>query len=410
MTDRIVIAGAGAAGATAARTLRAEGYTGRIVLVGAEHHGPYRRPMVSKDLLAGTRALDRCLLEPEKYWAEADIELRVATTVADLDIDRRRVWLSTGEALDYDALLLATGARARRLEQHPPVRVRALRGVADIAPLRAAIEDGPLLIVGAGLVGLEVAATARGLGAQVQILHAGATPLDRTVPPEVSALVADLHAEHGVRMENDVHLAGVEQIDGRGVVATATDGRTWSASSALVAIGAVPDTALARTSGIAVDNGILVDERYRTSAPGVYAAGDVANRFTPLRGRHERAEHWNSALADGRAVAKSILGQQLADIDIPWGWSAQYGVNLQFAGWTSDYDELIVRGSIEARDFTALAVTGGSVVGAISVGRPKDVRAARELIASGVTRSDADWADESADLAHAAGIPVPAVP
>ncbi len=407
MTGRIVIAGAGPAGATAARTLRAEGYTGRIVLVGAEHHGPYRRPMVSKDLLAGTRKFDRCLLEPENYWAEGDIDLRTATMVADIDTDRRRLWLSTGEALDYDALLLATGARARRLEQHPPVRVRSLRGVADTAALRAAIENGPLLIIGAGLVGLEVAATARSLGAEALVLHAGATPLNRTVPPEVSATIADLHAEHGVRIEKDVRLAELEQIDRRGVVATAADGRTWTACSALVAIGAFPDTALARTAGIAVGDGILVDERYRTSAPGVYAAGDVANRFNPALGRHERCEHWNSALADGKAAAKSILGQEHTDIDTPWGWTTQYGVSIQFAGRPASYDELVVRGSIDSRDFTALALEQGALVGAVSIGRPRDIRAARDLIATGVVRTTTAWADESTELAVTAPTPVP---
>ncbi len=152
MSGRIVIAGAGVAGATAARTLRSGGYTGRIVLVGAEHHAPYRRPMVSKDLLAGARGIDRCLLEPESYWAQDDIDLRMATTVADIDTGRGRVRLSDGESLGYDSLLLATGARARRIGQHQPVRVRTLRGVADIGPLREAIETGPLLIIGAGLV------------------------------------------------------------------------------------------------------------------------------------------------------------------------------------------------------------------------------------------------------------------
>ncbi|MQY19661.1 NAD(P)/FAD-dependent oxidoreductase [Nocardia macrotermitis] len=406
MTDRIVIAGAGPTGATAARTLRAEGYTGRIVLVGAERHGPYRRPMVSKDLLAGTREIERCLLEPEKYWYDSDIELRLATRVVDIDTDRRRLWLSSGESLDYDALLLATGARARRLEQHPPVRVRTLRGVADIAPLRAAIENGPLLIIGAGLVGLEVAATARGLGAEARILHAGAAPLDRIVPPEISDLMVDLHAEHGVRIENDIRLAELCQIDGRGVVATATDGRTWTASSALVAIGAVPDTALARTVGIVVDDGILVDEQYRTSAAGVYAAGDVASRFDPRRGRHERCEHWNSALSDGKAAAKSLLGQQLPDSETPWGWSTQYGLNLQFAGWPATYDDLIIRGSIATRNFTALALTAGALTGAVSLGRPRDIGTARDLIASGATRTPEAWADESIDLADPAPVPV----
>ncbi len=408
MSGRIVIAGAGVAGATAARTLRSGGYTGRIVLVGAEHHAPYRRPMVSKDLLAGARGIDRCLLEPESYWAQDDIDLRMATTVADIDTGRGRVRLSDGESLGYDSLLLATGARARRIGQHQPVRVRTLRGVADIGPLREAIETGPLLIIGAGLVGLEVAATARGLGGQVHILHAGVAPLDRIVPQEVSTLVRGLHAEHEVRIDDQVSLVGMEQIDRKGVVATAADGRLWTASSALVAIGAAPDTALARTAGIAVDNGILVDERYRTSAAGVFAAGDVASRFLPHRGRRERSEHWNSALAQGAAAAKSILGQPVTEPDIPWGWSSQYGVNLQFAGWMQPHDELVVRGSIESRNFTALALSGGALVGAVAIGRPGDIRAARELIATGAVRTNSDWADESLDLAQPVDMPLPA--
>lgn len=407
MSGRIVIAGAGVAGATAARTLRGAGYAGRIVLVGSEHHGPYRRPMVSKDLLADPGAAARGLLESEGYWAAHDIELRLATTVCDIDVDRARVWLSDGDALDYDRLLLATGARARRLDRHQPVRVRTLRGVGDVEPLRAAIATGPLLIVGAGLVGLEVAATARGLGASVRILHAGSAPLDHTVPPQVSELVRDLHAEHGVVIDNAVRLMGIEQIDGEGIVATAADGRSWNASSALVAIGASPDTALARTAGIAVDNGILVDEQYRTSAPGVFAAGDCASVFTPLRGRHERSEHWNSALVQGVAAAKAMLGQPITDIDVPWGWSSQFGISLQFAGWLSPRDELVIRGSIESRNFTALALTDGALVGAVAVGRPRDIRAARSLIAAGTVRAGSAWADESVDLVPPDLVPLP---
>ncbi|MEV0248608.1 FAD-dependent oxidoreductase [Nocardia sp. NPDC050712] len=402
MTERIVIVGAGVTGATAARTLRASGYHGEIVLVGAEEHAPYRRPMVSKDLLAGTRALERCLLESESYWAEHQIELRVGTTATDIDTGRARIWLSDGASLDYDRLLLATGARARRLEQHQPVRVRTLRGVADIAELRAAIADGPLLIIGAGLVGLEVAATARALGGEVHLVHAGTTPLDRVLPRELSTLVQDLHAEHGVRIDNEVLLAGVEQIDTQGVLATATDGRTWAASSALVAIGAEPDTALARTAGLDLGDGILVDEQYRTSAPRVFAAGDAAGRYTPRLGRHTRSEHWNSALAQGAAAAKSMLGLPVAETEVPWGWSTQYGVNLQFAGWTHDYDELVIRGSIESRDCTALALSGGALVGAITVGRPKDLRAARELIANRPLPASTAWADESVELGELA--------
>ncbi|MEU8896099.1 FAD-dependent oxidoreductase [Nocardia sp. NPDC048505] len=394
----IVIVGAGAAGATAARTLRESGYRGRVVLVGAETHPPYRRPMVSKDLLAGTRAPERCLLESAGYWAEHDIELRLGATVTDLDTERARVWLGTGEALDYDRLLLATGARARRLEQHQPVRVRCLRGAGDVAELRAAIDAGPLLVIGAGLVGLEVAATARGLGGQVHVLNASAAPLERVVPARVSAMIAALHAEHGVRIDNDVRLAGVEQIDTRGVVATDVRGRTWTGASALVAIGAEPDTALARTAGLAVGDGILVDHEFRTSAPGVFAAGDVAARFTVRRGRHERAEHWNSAVAQGAAAAKAMLGQPVTELETPWGWSTQYGLNLQFAGAPREHEDLVVHGSIESREFIALAVAGGALVGAVGVGRPRDIRAARTLIASGRVDTTAGWAEHARDL------------
>ncbi|WP_431966722.1 NAD(P)/FAD-dependent oxidoreductase [Nocardia sp. bgisy134] len=399
MTERIVIVGAGVAGATAAKTLRAEGYSGRIVLVGAEDGLPYRRPMVSKEMLAGAAVERRTLLDTAESWRDKDIELRTGVTVEDIDTERRQVRLAGGEKLGYDRLLLATGARARSLPA-PQRHVHTLRGAADIGPLRAAIDAGKsLLIVGGGLVGCEVAATARSLGAEVTVVHAGSAPLDRVAPPSVGSFYRKLHADNGVEILDEVTLTRLEGHED-GVTATARDGRIWGAGVALIAIGSVPDTELAETAGLAVDNGVLVDEHYRTSAPGVYAAGDAANRFDPDLGAHERTEHWNSALAQGVAAAKSMLGKPVARQDVSWGWSTQYGINLQFAGRMRHDDDFVLRGTLAEPNFTVLALRRRRLVGAVAIARPSDIRAARELIGHGAVLDLVAWSDESLDLAE----------
>ncbi|MBL1078177.1 FAD-dependent oxidoreductase [Nocardia sp. 2] len=381
MTERIVIVGAGVTGATAAQTLRKEGFEGSITLIGSEPIAPYRRPVVSKDLLAGTIALEKCLIDTESSWAAQDIALLTGTTV--VAVEDGRVRLRTGEALAYDSLLLATGARANTLHPTPEARTHTLRGIEDIAALRDSIlSTGSLLVIGAGLIGCEVAATARALGADVRILHAGTAPLERILPEAVSEVVRDLHAAHDVPIENDVLLSEIADDPGGTITATAIDGRTWTAGTVLVAIGSSPSDELARSAGLDVDNGILVDERYRTSRPGVFAAGDVANRFLPQLGQHERSEHWNSARYDGAAAAKSMLGQPAPDFETPWGWSSQYGVNIQFAGWMHPHDELVVQGSLPDRDFAALALRHGELVGAAAIGRPKELRTVRQTMES----------------------------
>lgn len=384
MSARIVIAGTGVAGATAAQTLRREGYDGEIVLVGAEPDLPYRRPAVSKELLSGAGSFDRALLKPVKFWTDNRIDLRPAFGVAAVDTDRATVRLGTGEVLGYDSLLLATGARARSIGT-ASARVHTLRTRADISALRAAVVDGgSLLIVGGGLIGCEVAATARGLGAQVTVLNAGPALLDRVVPAAVSELVHRIHVEHGVVVENNV--ATTQLVDtSDGVTATTADGRTWSAAAALVAIGSVPETTLAEAAGIAVNDGIIVDQHYRTSAPGVFAAGDATTGFHPLRGEFERGQHWNSAMTAGAAASMSILGHPAAVAEVPWGWTDQHGVSLQFAGWVHPHDDLVVDGDLDAKDFLAVALRDGRPVGAVAMGRPRELRATRPLIAAGET-------------------------
>ncbi|MDO3650864.1 NAD(P)/FAD-dependent oxidoreductase [Nocardia mangyaensis] len=382
MSGRVVIVGTGVAGATAAQTLRREGYVGEIVLLGAEPDLPYRRPAVSKELLAGTASFDRTVLKPVKFWADNRIDLRPAMRVEAIDTDRATVRLGTGEVLGYDSLLLATGARARSLET-AATRVHTLRTRSDVTALQQAIDvGGSLLIVGGGLIGCEVAATARGLGAEVTLLNAGPALLDRVVPDSVSELVRGIHVEHGVEVENGV--VTTQLVDTReGVTATGADGRTWTTAVALVAIGSEPDTTLAEAAGLAVNDGIVIDQHYRTSAPGVFAAGDVTTGFHPLREGLDRGQHWNTAMTSGAAAAKAILGQPAGPVEVPWGWTDQHGLSLQFAGWIHPHDDLAVDGTLESRDFLAVALRGGRPVGAVAMARPRELRAIRALIAAG---------------------------
>ncbi|MFF0611384.1 NAD(P)/FAD-dependent oxidoreductase [Nocardia tengchongensis] len=409
MSGRIVIVGAGVAGATAARTLRNEGYTGEIVLLGAESALPYRRPMVSKELLAGAVEDRRSLLHPADFWAGNDIDLRVGVPVESIDPGPGLVWLTDGTAIGYDSLLLATGARSRQLAvtadrsvaPDAALPVHTLRGRAEAEALRATLARDPsLLIIGAGLIGCEVAATARGLGAEVTVLDAGTAPLERVAPAVVGDYIRKLHADNGVAISTEVRLSHLAYT-GAEVVAVAEDNRTWTAAAVLVAIGSVPDTGLAFSGGLAVDDGIRVDERYRTSAPGVFAAGDAVTRLDPKSGRYRREEHWNSAQAQGAAAARSMLGLPALTAEVPWGWSMQYGRNVQFAGIIRAEDELIVRGSAESGDATVLALRDGRPVGVVAIARPAEFRVARDLIGRGAVLDAGACADESLPLAEA---------
>ncbi|MEV6099006.1 FAD-dependent oxidoreductase [Nocardia sp. NPDC051981] len=425
MSGRIVIVGAGVAGATAARTLRTEGYTGEIVLLGAEPGHPYRRPMVSKELLAGTVEDRRTLLQPTDFWHTHRIDLRPGTTVESIDPGPALVWLADGTAIGYDTLLLATGARPRALSMAAtPIRpdldrggveiggrrpdtgerIHTLRGRADAEVLREAIaQGGSLLIVGAGLIGCEVAATARGLGAEVTVLDAAAVPLERVAPRAIGDYLRKLHADNGVAIHTDVRLTHLAQ-DGAEVVAVAADDSTWTAAAMLVAIGSVPDTRLAAAAGLAVGDGIRVDEHYRTSVPGVYAAGDAVARFDPVSGGYRREEHWNSAQSQGAAAARSMLGLPAAAAEVPWGWSVQYGRNVQFAGVIHAGGELVVRGRVEAGDATVLALREGRAIGAVAIARPAEFRAAKDLIGRGAVLDPGACVDESRPLAEAVAL------
>ncbi|GAA4821888.1 NAD(P)/FAD-dependent oxidoreductase [Tomitella cavernea] len=425
MPGRVVIVGTGIAGAAAAQTLRKDGFDGEVVMIGADRRPPYRRTMLTKDLLSGRVDADRIPLRSADAWQTMPVEIRTGTWAADLDpvgrsITTEDVSISTEDGsittedvgtgaratLDYDALLLATGGRARRLD--PPggpawPGVLHVRDAEDALALRSRIGEavgapgprGRLVIVGAGLIGCEVAAVAAAAGVAVTLLEAGPRPLAGTVPEAVSEMLADLHAGHGVTIETGVQVTGVvgetdSDTSGKGVsVVQAADGRKWTAGVVVGAVGMIPATELAQSAGLDVADGILVDEYCATSAPGVYAAGDAARFPDPFTGGTCRIEHWNHGQAHGAAAARAILGNGRPYREVPWCWTHQYGVNLQIAGTPQAADEWRTDGDLGAREFLSVGFAAGQEVAAVAAGRPKELRAARARIGEHLTWSGA---------------------
>lgn len=383
MTEPVVIVGAGIAGATTALALRTGGFVGPVTVVGAEPRLPYRRPVVSKDVLLGTIEFEKALVKPESRWREADIDIRTGVTVTGGDIDERTVVLSDGTRLDYGSLVLATGARARTL---PGValgpRIVALRDYADAEGLRAALGGaGSLIVVGAGLIGAEVASAARTLGKDVTVLEAQSGPLSRVVPADVSDHLARVQRDAGIDLRVNVRPVAIRAA-AEEVSVDLDDGARLHADLIVIAVGSIPDTALAQALALRVDDGILVDERYRTSAPDVYAVGDCARLPQPLDGGAYRAENWSAAQDQGTALAQVLLGGSPMPT-VPWGWSNQFGAVVQFAGWPMAGDDLEVDGSMRSAQsaFLARCTRSGALSAAVGVGRPREIRAVRTELA-----------------------------
>jgi 3-phenylpropionate/trans-cinnamate dioxygenase ferredoxin reductase subunit len=363
------IVGASLAGAKAAETLRTEGFEERIVLLGAERERPYERPPLSKDYLRGESPREKAYVHPEAFYAESDIELRTATPVKELDAPASELVLEGGERLRYDRLLLATGAEPRRL----PVPGAELEGVLYLRELddSDAIAErlrggGKVVVIGAGWIGAEVGASAREKGLDVTIVERGSVPLERVLGPEIGAIYADVHRDHGVQL---VTGSGLEAFEGDRAVERVrlSDGRTIDCDFVVVGVGVAPRTGLAEAAGIDIDNGILVSERLETSAPGVFAAGDVANAAHPFYGRRIRVEHWANALNQGPAAAKNMLGKQEPYERLPYFFSDQYDVGMEYSGYATSWDEVVFRGDPGAREFIAFWLDGGSVVAGMNV-------------------------------------------
>ncbi|HYT30858.1 MAG TPA: FAD-dependent oxidoreductase [Actinomycetota bacterium] len=398
-----VVVGANLAGGAAATTLRGAGFDGRLVLIGAEPHPPYERPPLSKDYLRGETKLDDAYLRPPEWYGENDVELVLGETAERVDPADRVVELSGGQRVPFDRLLLATGGRNRRLDV--PGRdldgVLGLRTVEDADRIRGAAAAGSkAVVVGAGFIGSEVTASLRQMGLAVDVVEFFETPLFRAIGPQMGRVLEEIHRDHGVRF----HLGeGVERFEGDGrVERVVTDhGTAIECDFAVVGVGIEPVADLAAAAGLRVDDGVVVDEFCRTSADGIYAAGDVANHAHAVFGRHLRVEHWDNALKQGAAAARNMLAgpDQGTPFDDPhWFWSDQYDTNLQYAGFAAEWDQIVVRGDLPGRAFSAFYVRDGVVRAVFGVNRGKDVRRSMGLIRAGRPVDPDRLRDEEVDL------------
>src|SRR5690349_15386040 len=367
-----VIVGASLAGAKAAETLREEGFGGSILLAGAEPERPYERPPLSKGYLLGRDDRESIFVHEAGWYAAHDVDLRLGVRAVRIDRPGRAVELSDGGRIGYDKLLLSNGASPRSLDVPGDDLdgVLYLRTVQDSERLSAAIRaGGTVVIAGAGWIGLEVAAAAREFGCEVTVVEPLPGALHRQLGPEIGGMFGDLHREHGVVFRFGESVTELRGSGGKVASASTSAGVELEADLVVVAIGAVPATRLAADAGLDVANGIICDAGLRTSAHEVFAAGDVANAFHPLYGRHVRVEHWANALNGGPAAARSMLGQGVSYDAVPYFFSDQYDLGMETAGLPEpgSYDQIVYRGDREAREFIAFWLSGGVVVAGINV-------------------------------------------
>lgn len=370
--DMFVILGAGLAGAKTAEALREQGFDGRVILLGAERHRPYERPPLSKDYLAGRTAREDVFVHPVDWYADHQVELRLGVRADGIDRDARRVTLVGGEAVNYDRLLLATGSSPREL----PVAgagaagVHYLRTLDDADSLADSLQHvSRLVVIGAGWIGMEVAAIARGAGLLVTVVEASQLPLLRVLGPEAAEVFADLHRQHEVDLRLGASLAEITTRNGRATGVRLQDGTVIPADLVLVAVGAAPNTHLAQASGLSIDNGILTDAGLRTSDPNIFAAGDVANAFHPVLGRHVRVEHWANALKQPASAAASMLDHDLPYRELPYFYTDQYDLGMEYVGYVGPggYDQVVLRGDVAGREFIVFWLADNRVLAGMAV-------------------------------------------
>ena len=384
-TARIVIIGAGHAGGTAAALLRQYGYAGAITLVGDEPIAPYQRPPLSKAWLKGEANADDLMLKEPGFYPEHNIDLRLSTRVSQIDRTAKAVILETGEALAYDWVILATGARARPL----PVPgaelagVLVLRTAADAEHLKAAIGPGKrLAIIGGGYIGLEAAASARALGAEAVVIEREPRVLARVACEALSDFFQIYHRARGVTFELNAGVAAIEGANGQVTGVRLTDGRLVACDAALVGVGAVPNVELAREAGLTCVDGVVVDLEARTSDPAIFAIGDVTHRPMPLYDRMFRLESVPNALEQAKQAAAAIAGRAGPAPEVPWFWSDQYDLKLQIAGLPFDADEIVVRGDPAGAKFAVFHLQAGRLLAVEAVNAPPEFMAGKQLIGS----------------------------
>lgn len=407
MIEAVATVGAGQAAAVAARTLRRSGFEGRIDIIGDERERPYQRPPLSKEYLASGDDSGLFLLD-EEWCHRNDVYLHLGRRAVRIRPADGVVELADGGQVSADAVLVATGGRARRWPAVEGERVIYLRTLADCDHLRELLRPGLRLIVaGAGFIGSEVAATARGLDATVTMIEAFEVPLQRVLGRTVGQVCSSIHRSHGVELRLGETVESIVEASSEVAVITSSGARI-EGDALVVGIGIEPNVAVAQRSGLAVDNGVLVNEYCRTGVPNVFAAGDVANHYHPLFGERMRVEHFDNASRQAAVAAKNILGRATVFDDPHWFWSDQYDLNLQYVGHAPRWDELVVRGSIDELDFAAFFLLDGILRAAFAVDRGTEVMAAKQLITCGATVPADVLRDEGTDLAELAEMAQPA--
>ena len=378
-----IIVGAGHGGGTAAALLRQNGYADPIILIGEEPHPPYQRPPLSKGWLKGEVDGDGLLLRPSTWYAEANIDLRTSTRVVSIDRASRTVTLSTDEVLAYDKLIIATGARARRLVL-PGSDLNGfleLRTIEDAEAIKDRIRPGfRLAVIGGGYVGLEVAASARKLGAEVDVLEREDRLLARVAGPVLSGFFQQVHEEQGVCFHFGVTVEGFEGLDGQVSGIRLAGAEPLACDAVLVGIGAIPNDDLAREAGLACDDGVVVDHQARTSDPDIFAIGDMTRRPLALYGRSVRLESVPNALEQARQATASICGRPDPKPDVPWFWSDQYDLKLQIAGMPFDADTILVRGDPATAKFAVFHLKGDQIQAVEAVNSPPEFMMGKQLI------------------------------
>jgi 3-phenylpropionate/trans-cinnamate dioxygenase ferredoxin reductase subunit len=395
VTGPVVLVGAGVATASAAEGLREGDFTGDIVLIGDEPHAPYERPPLSKEFLAGTAGPDGFRVRPEEWYAEQGIDLRLGVRAERIDTVAKTVTLADGSVLDYGTLVIGTGARPRVLPGIEGRHVHLLRSLDDARRLDSVLRPGRRIgVLGGGFVGCEIAAAAVTRGAEVTVLNATPLPMG-PLGEEIGTAMMAVHREHGVDFRCGVTVTSArETADGMELVTD--DGDTVTCDDLVVGVGSVPNVELAADAGIVVDGGVVTDEFGRTSAPDVYAVGDVSARLHAGYGQRIRVEHHDTAMRHGRNLAANLLGETVPFTEQHYFWSDQYDHKLQSIGhWSGDGGEQVLRGSVEDRSFTIFTLVDGQVRSVVTMDRPGDLLQARKLLGQPHTATAAQLADDT---------------
>lgn len=400
MGKTVAIAGAGHSAGQVVATLRQKKYDGAIILIGEEPWLPYQRPPLSKKYLAGELDAERLHFKPQSFYDDRQIELRLETRIDAIDRGAKALVLSGDGTLAYDKLVIATGARPRVLDV-PGVDldgIHYLRTIADVTAIRSRLEKGTrLAIVGAGYIGLEVAAVASQLGADVTVIEMEDRVMSRVVSPAISEFYQKQHAAHGVEILLSTGVAGFSG-DGQVAAVDLSDGKQLAADLVVIGIGIVPNTELAADAGLEVDNGIVVDDHCRTADPDIFAVGDCTQHPNEILGYRVRLESVHNALEQAKTAASNICGEDACYAQVPWFWSDQYDLKLQIAGLSQGYDRVIVRGDPGSRSFACLYLRDGQLIAVDAINNPKDFMQSKSLIAAHAVIDPDKLADTALEL------------